>query len=125
MIKMVDFIQEKDKIDNWQSTQGWKIEDPFTHLTDAELFVGSDELLKKFYHFAVLGKNYAVVYGQYGYGKTALLKKLATEYSKQYNVVMFEDVADREYVAEKIQRLCSGKLLRKITFKKIDSHDYK
>jgi len=121
---MVDFEQETSKIENWQKEQGWTVNDPFTHVTNPELFVGFDELLKKLYHFAALGKNYAVVYGQYGYGKTALLKKIAHEYAKKYNVVFFEDAPEVGYISKKIKNLCPGKLMRRMGFGKIDDFDY-
>ena len=121
---MVDFEQETEKIESWEREQGWETKDPFTHLTDPDLFVGFDDILKKFYRFAALGKNYAVLYGQYGYGKTSIIKKLSHEYRKKYNVVFFEDAPEREYVAEKIKELCSGKLVRALTLKKLDDYDY-
>ncbi|NYZ80089.1 AAA family ATPase [Candidatus Micrarchaeota archaeon] len=121
---MVNFEHENELIAAWQTEQRWSVRDPFTHMNDPELFVGFDDLLKKLYMFAALGKNYAVVYGQYGYGKTALIKKIASDLRKKHNVVLFEDAPEKEYVAEKIRNLCSGKLMRALTLRKIDSHDY-
>lgn len=121
---VVDFEQESAHIEKWQNEQGWKIRNPFVHITDPKLFVGFDDILKKLYRFAAMGKNYAVVYGQYGYGKTAVVKKIANEFQKKYNIILFEDVPDREYIAKRLKSLCGGKLLRKLTRKDIDTFDY-
>ncbi len=119
------FEQEAEKIEKWKQKQGWEMENPFIHLTDPSLFVGFEDLLTKLYQFAALGKNYAVIYGQYGYGKTALIKKAAEEFSKKYNVLLFEDAPKKEYIAQKIKTLCGGSLLRKLKLIKIEDHDYK
>ena len=120
----VDFEQESARIEAWQKEQGWNIRDPFVHVTNPSLFVGFDDILKKLYRFAALGKNYAVIYGQYGYGKTAVIKKIAHEFQKKYNIVLFEDVPDREYISKRLKSLCGGKLLRRLTFRDIDTFDY-
>ena len=88
---MVNFDTENERIEKWQKVQAWEVKDPFTHLTSAELFVGFDEILKKLYRFTSMEKNYAVIYGHYGFGKTALIKKAANDFSKKYNVILFED----------------------------------
>lgn len=121
---MVDFTAENERIENWQRVQAWEVKDPFTHLTSAELFVGFDDLLKKLYRFAAMEKDYAVIYGHYGFGKTALIKKAANDFSKKYNVVIFEDTPSIERISGKLNSLASGSFLRKLTGKKIDAHDY-
>ena len=121
---MENFEKETEKIEEWQRVQAWEVKDPFTHITDAELFIGFNDLLKKIYLFAGLEKNYGVVYGHYGFGKTTLIKKVAKDFSKKYNVLLFEDAPSIERIAEKLNKLAASSFFDKILKKKIDAHDY-
>ena len=121
---MANFEDETSKIDEWQRIQAWKVKDPFTHITSAELFTGFDDLLKKLFVFVGLEKNYGVIYGHYGFGKTTLIKKAASDFSKRYNVVLFEDAPDVQRISEKLNSISDTGLISKIFNKKIEAHDY-
>lgn len=123
-INMVNFERESKKIEEWQRVQAWEVKDPFTHLTSAELFTGFDELLKKLFVFVGLEKNYGVIYGHYGFGKTTLIKKAASDFSKKYNVILFEDAPDIQRISNKLNSIASSSFLNKILNKKINAHDY-
>lgn len=119
-----DFLSEARRIENWQEEQGWKVRDPFTHLTDSKLFIGFDDLLTKLYHFAAIGKNYAVIYGHYGYGKTIVLKKLSHEFSKKYNVILFENPVTKNELKNRLKPLYSNRVLSLLGLQRIDDEDF-
>ncbi len=119
------FFEEKiKKIEEWQQKQGWEVKNPFTHVTMPELFVGFEDILSKVYSFIELNKNYAVIYGQYGFGKTALIKKIAEDFKNKYNVILFEEPPEKTYLIKKIKELCGNQLLQKIGLIRIDENDY-
>ncbi|GEM_PF-3369656 len=120
----VDFDLETSGIENWQRDQGWKVKDPFVHVTDPSLFVGLDDILIKLYHFAAMGKNYAAIYGHYGFGKTMVLKKLAQECSKKYNVIFFEDSSNLDNITSKIKSIAGNRVLRILGLQKINAYDF-
>jgi type II secretory pathway predicted ATPase ExeA len=120
----VDFELETSKIEKWQKDQGWKVKDPFIHITDPFLFVGFDDILTKLYHFATMGRNYAAIYGHYGFGKTVLLKKFAYECSKKYNALFFEDSISLDLVINRIKSIAGNRILRLLGLQMINGYDF-
>ena len=106
-----------EKIDNWKKKQGWDCVDPFTHNTDVTLFTGFDDMLTKIYMFIDMGQNYAAVYGDYGFGKTMMLRKIKHDLTWKYNIIYFEEPVTRDAIYAEILKACRvgfiGRLLKK------------
>ena len=114
-----------EKIENWQKKQGWSHTDPFTHSTDVKLFTGFEDILKKSYMFLDMGQNYAAIYGDYGFGKTMLLKKLCNTLEWKYNFIYFEEPVDREEIHAEIMKKGKLNFINRILHGKPGIKDYK
>ena len=113
-----------ETIDTWKKKQGWSTTDPFIHNTNPRLFTGFEDILKKLYILIDMGQNYGAIYGDYGYGKTMILKKTVQDLKDKYNVTYFEEPVTREQIAESLISYCKIGLFAKLRGKIPKTNDY-
>ncbi|RLG22019.1 hypothetical protein DRN74_01240 [Candidatus Micrarchaeota archaeon] len=116
--------QINDKIESWRKEQGWACSDPFIHSTDVRLFTGFEDILEKIYMFIEMGQNYAVLYGDYGFGKTMILKKICHDLLWKYNIVYFEEPVSRDEIYKELLKNCSLGFFSRLLGKKPGIKDY-